>query len=472
MNTLWTRSEIAAAAAIAAAALFLFFFDLGGLPYRDYDEATYAQVIYEGLEADRYLPLTLHGANFDKPPFYFASTIALAKLIGFNEAVARFPSVLLGLLSLFLLYALARELSLRRPAALAAAALLLLTPAFLEAARQVRLDVPVTFFLLLAVYAFVRGQRSPRFLLLFGPALALGFLAKSVVIVLALPALFLLCAGTGAWKRLRSPYFWLGIALGLCIFLPWALFEYFRDPKYFTDTYLLSHLIDRVTDELIGGGVTTRTYFRHLARFAEPWILVFFVVLISLAAALVRRRTEAFREDRLCLATSAVVLVLFGAFAVSKTKLFYYLVPLFPFLALALASFGDTVYTKARRDERLVLGFVGGLLFIVGAVSTVYVGFHVEDSMGVVAWSEEEARLGQALRELPKDRPVLAEEYLQWETINFYGDVRITSVPEKLPERYYLVRPSVGAEALQKISGEKKVEYSGRGLLLISVGSE
>ena len=398
--------------------------------------------------------------------------MALSKLFGFSEGVARFPSALLGILSLLLTYALARELSGSRSVALASAALLLLTPAFLEAARQVRLDVPVTFFLLLAVYAFVRGKSDPRYLLLFGPALALGFLAKSVVIVLAFPALFILCACFGGWNRVRSLHFWLGIALGLCIFLPWALFEYARDPQFFVDTYLMSHLVGRVTEELIGGGVTTLTYLRHLGRFAEPWILLFPAMLVALLVALLRRRADALREYRLSVAASLIVLVLFALFAISKTKLFYYLVPLFPFLAIALASFGHTVYARAKPDEKLVLGFVGGLLLVVGGASSVYIGFHVEDSMGIVAWSEEEARLGRALRELPKDRPVLGDHYYQWETINFYGAVRITSVPENLPERYYLIRPRVGAEeALQALSGEKKVEYAGPGLALIAVGS-
>src|SRR3989344_7990810 len=106
MSYPWTRSEIAAAAAIAAAALFFFFFDIGALPYRDYDEATYADVIAEGLETERFLPLSLHGEErFDKPPPHVVAAMALSKLFGFSEGVARFPSSLLGVLSIVLPFA-------------------------------------------------------------------------------------------------------------------------------------------------------------------------------------------------------------------------------------------------------------------------------------------------------------------------------------------------------------------------------
>lgn len=452
---------------------FYFFHISENSPYRDYDEATYATIIAEGFAENRYLPLTLYGeARVDKPPLYFWLAIASSNIFGFSEGTARFPSSLFGLLSVLLTYALAKELSGRRHVALISAALLLFTPAFLEAARQVWLGAPVTFFILLAAYAFVRGARTPGFLFVVGPALALEFLIKSVVIALTCPILVILCAFFGGWKRFCSPQLWGGFLFGLGIFVPWALIEYARDPKLFIDIYLMSHLIGRVAHELIGGGVTTLTYLRHLARFAEPWILIFPVSLAVLATALVRRRAEAFGEFRMSFAASAIVIVLFTAFAISKTKLFYYLVPIFPFLALALASFGDTVYAKARSDERLVLAFVGGLLLMVGAVSTVYVGFHVEDSMGVVAWSEEEARLGRVLRELPKDRPVLADGFYQWETINFYGTVRVTSLPEPMPERYYLIRPAQGAsDAFDAIHGTKTVEYDGPGLTLIAVDS-
>jgi len=458
---------------LAITGLFLFFWNIGGLPFRDYDEALYAQVIKESAQEQRFLPLTLHGeAHFDKPPLYFWIATVIARTFTFSEGTARLPSALLGIGSILLTFFIAKELTGKQSIAYLASTILLLTPAFLEASRQVRLDVPVTFFILLGTYAYVRGWNNPRWYLLIGIAGALGFLSKSVVIGLLLPSIVILAIAYTQFSFLRSAYFWSGVLLGIGTLALWTLSEITRDGSQFLDIYVMSHLVNRVGKEVVGTGVTAWTYLHLLVRFVEPWILIFLVSIVGFCIQLARRGKIMLTENRLAITAGCITLIMFSVFALSATKLFYYLAPLYPFMALSLAGVGYQLYATAK-DEITRKGtlFIGSFILLIGLISTIYIGFHIDDRMGIKELSKEEARLGNALRPLHHgDVPVYAINHLFWDTINFYGETVVTSPPQIWPPHFLLITPTyLLSQTKSTLQEAVSVPYQGPMLSLIEV---
>ncbi len=172
-------------------------------------------------------------------PYWCAAVLfRLAHAPG-NEALARLTPAVLGLLATFLIYALARRL-LGRTVAWCAALIWVSTHFAAEQYRLAMADPYLSFFTLLALWAWVEVSRRPDtktappaplprhrfvYLLIFYLAVALGLLAKGppLFLVLGVPiVLFHLCTGR------RPPIDRLGHLLGAMIvaiaIVPWAMY--------------------------------------------------------------------------------------------------------------------------------------------------------------------------------------------------------------------------------------------------------
>ncbi|MCR4311417.1 MAG: glycosyltransferase family 39 protein [Candidatus Taylorbacteria bacterium] len=457
--------------------VFLFLFRLGTEAFIDYDEATYTQVVKETIVSGHLLPLVLDDKPWvDKPPLYFFLATGSGYLFGFNEFALRFPSALLGILSIFLTYAITRQLKGGQITALLAGGILLTTSIFLEAGRQVRLDVPVTAFLLLAFFAFLKGSKNPRWYLLVGIATVLGFLTKSVIIFLIAPTILLYSFFYKQTAWIKNSYFWIGWLLGATILVPWIAHEYVRDPALFSDTYLRKHLTQRVSERVIGGTVSNSFYITYLFRFVEPWFPVFISVCIFLALQFrkgVRHTVDSFHK---LLFPTTTAIVCFLPFAVAQTKLFYYLTPLYPFMAVACAfAITKLWYSQTMRLERAVVTGAVVALFVVGMVTTVFTGFHIQNAVGSTAISEEERAVGYTLATYPPEVPVYAVQLLFCDTIRYYADKKVTLLPEKkkLPEAFLVVVPTsvltYGLPEEINALSSKKLVYKGTLLSILYV---
>src|SRR5262249_2756613 len=127
----------------------------------------------------RFLPLYFqtqmrYGSEMWFQPMLTYAAAASVKLLGLSEGTIRLPMALAGVLDVLLVYAIARQLMVRRLSAIAAAILLGLTPAHLINARvAMDFQMPLPFLLgwLLSLLRYMR-YGGPR--LLFGAGVLLG----------------------------------------------------------------------------------------------------------------------------------------------------------------------------------------------------------------------------------------------------------------------------------------------------------
>lgn len=370
-----------AMAAIMVAAAFLHLYNLGSLPLIDYDEAQYGLITHEIVtDGDWLSPQFRNQPYFEKPPLYFWLAAIAEKIFGQSEFALRIPSAFAGIGLVAAVMLLAHELSRKYwPAALAGAIILTMAPV-LETARQTRLDVLVTLCIVLAAYAFVRGLRDSKYFIWFGVAAGLAVMTKSVIAVFAfIAALAFAAALTRGPVPERISFlsrrnFWIGIGVFFLVALPWHVYELVLHGRLFWDVYVGFNIFERTSQALFTLNMTNRDYVWYLANFALPWTQV--LVLGAVAVALWRS------VDRHTLgivaACGTVVASVLAIFFASTTKSPTYLVPLYPFAAIAIATASFPVLERwwSGRVRKAVVAAAVGVLLSLGLWSTVYNGFH------------------------------------------------------------------------------------------------
>ncbi len=161
-----------------------------GARVQSHDESLhtrYAWELYDG-QGFSHTPL-MHG------PFLFHATALSYWLFGDNDATARVPVAILGVILVALPYLLRRHLG--RAGALGTSFLLLISPSLLYYSRYLRMDIPVivwSMILVISVWSYLRNRRE-KYLYWFAGGLSLMFATKEVA--------FLYVAIVGSFLTLR-----------------------------------------------------------------------------------------------------------------------------------------------------------------------------------------------------------------------------------------------------------------------------
>lgn len=164
-------------------------------------------------EAQWWQGLSFH----DAPPLVFAAQRLAFLVFGQTIWAARIPFVLAGLLAVFGIYLLGRELG-GRGAGLAAAGTLALMGYHVWISRTGFLDGFVVLWIIYSLYFFLRAARDPRWYLAWGAAAGLGLISKYTFLFMGLAFLgLLLTSHRRAW---RTRQFYAGIVILLAIIAP------------------------------------------------------------------------------------------------------------------------------------------------------------------------------------------------------------------------------------------------------------
>jgi 4-amino-4-deoxy-L-arabinose transferase-like glycosyltransferase len=421
----WETNGVYIALALFVLSGFLFLFHLNQGAFLDYDEASYAEVIQDTEAAGSFLTLYHFKTPWiDKPPLYFWSAMATERLVSSKELAYRLPSALSGIASIVLVVVLILFLTENYVAACLGGLILLTSPPFFEAGRQVRLDVPVTAAILFSVYCFLRGLKESRWYIGVGIGIAIGVLTKSVIGLL--PGLFILLWALINWdfSWLKSKHFWIGLGLMLLIALPWHVYEAAQFGSTFWDTYIVHLVANRVETNILGGvsASSNQTYSNFLSTVALPWSAVF---ILAIGALVWRYRMKSSRKEPLAFALFCICVV--GLFAMSGTKLAYYLTPIYPFAAIFIALVVHEFYTWARNKKALRVALLSFVVASIGAgvVNTIYFGYNYQiDFWKNQVISNEEKDIGLMLAQTPTPSAVYTYQYQYLDTIRYYGNGR------------------------------------------------
>jgi 4-amino-4-deoxy-L-arabinose transferase-like glycosyltransferase len=424
------------------------FWKLGAGSLAAWDEAIYAQVSKEIVQGGDWL--TLHWNYrmwFEKPPLFMWITALFYRLFGASELWARMPSALSGIALLLVAYSIGK-LTYGKRVGLLAAIVLLTCYHFLSFSRFGTMEVMLTLFIYIALYAYLRlNQENQKWWYVIWPACALALMVKGAggLIAPAAIVLALICD-----KRFRaaiqSKHFWQGVLLALLIVAPWHLLMYFRYGRAFIDEYLGYHVIARSTRTLEGNA---SGYFYYVGKLVDgffPWGLLVPFAVFSEAR-------KKFKEPSCSWILLILMALVFGLYTVIPTRRPWYIVPLYPALAILVAAFIYHLYQhyQSRPLLRRVMVAASVLLIIVGGLysfASLYLNQKPEEPI---------ARLARVARSTsPDDKDSLL---LLYGVEPFYAQVSLFYSQRPIEQTYVLTEP-VSEDAKRYVNYENLAQVT------------
>ena len=138
-------------------------------------------------------PIVFKSFSDYKPGLYVYLDMPFVALLGLNELAVRLPSILLGTLCVLFIYLLAKEMFKEEIPSVSAAFLLAISPWAIHFSRGAWESNVATFFILLGIYAFIKGLRSQNWLYVSSISLILSmYTYQSTRVVVPLLVLLIL----------------------------------------------------------------------------------------------------------------------------------------------------------------------------------------------------------------------------------------------------------------------------------------
>ena len=307
----------------------LLLFNSGNNSLMAHDEGLYAwrsRVMFES--GDWINPWSEPHHKTPGPYWLIASSY---KLFGISDASVRLPSMIAGILSILLLYEIAKII-LDKKVAWLAAAILSVEFLWLQYCRLGTPDVPMICLVLLAIWSFLKAELHPKYRSFYcfiaGLSFGLGFLVRSFMIFLPIVALLpYLIAEHRRHRHLSNPMFYSGFVVGLIPTLSWI---WLSSQRFGNNTFeeLFRFVFRLGSNDRGDHGIVF--YLWNVPAKAFPWFLFALLGLVLL----VRRPIPRYQ-----LILVGFPLILFAELSIFSTRLPHYSLALYPFIAL-LASVG------------------------------------------------------------------------------------------------------------------------------------
>jgi 4-amino-4-deoxy-L-arabinose transferase-like glycosyltransferase len=335
---------------------------------RLWDESMFAVNTYEMMHNGHYFSGYYEGhpdiCN-NKPILTVWTQILSAKLFGYNELALRLPSALAAILTIIIVFLfLYRNYSIIW--AWSSAMVLLTSAGFIgfHTARTAEADSLLTMFLLISNIFFIQYIRTDKglYVLYFFLFLTLAFSTKLVAALLFLPALPILLLIFKKFKGfVFNRYFILGILIFLSVNTLLIVLRMKDNPDYLNA--LLHHDAGRllqVTDKFSG----SFSYYADNLIYGR--FSIWFVLLImGLVMTILQKQAK---ERNLLIMLFTFTLGYFLVISVSATKVEWYDMPLYPFMAI-LAAYPIFIFIRKLSTSEGVASplKIGIILFLIFA---------------------------------------------------------------------------------------------------------
>jgi len=352
-------------------AFVLIFIGLGSTHLVPWDEAIYAKIAKNMVRMEEYVNLYWKPPEvwYEKPPLVIWCMTFFMKMLGFTSLAARLPSAIFGFGTVIVTYLLSKKMF-GKIAAYISALSLVTGIHFLYYARAAMIDVTTTFFITLSIYLFVEAKERKKLLFyaLTGLATGLAVMTKGVVgflplvIMLLYEAYLFIFYREEDLKSLVKPYVVMLLSI-LVVALPWHLVMYLRYGRFFIDTYLLYHVVDRATQAIEEKGQPLFWYVTVMKVSMRVWFVTFI-------GALPVFLYKALKKERFYALFSIWFFIVFLIFSLATSKIVWYIIPLYPAASIMVGVFIDEVYKKI--SERLAILKEPIILFLTIFICTIF----------------------------------------------------------------------------------------------------
>ena len=350
--------------------ILLFVIPLGFRGLCEPDEGRYAEIAREMIEIENFSePQLNYIKHFHKPPLVYWLVATSFSIFGINEFTARLPIAIIAILGLFIVFFLAINMGKSKQIAYFSSLILATSIQYFVWSQVLSSDMVFSFFIYLSILGFWIGYlKKSNYMYLLYVGLAFAFLVKgpvALVIVFSIIVIYSLVSKEFIiFKRLKALK---GLLLFLLIVSPWFIYVCIKNPglsKYL----ILDQTFDRLFTDKHGRDGHMLYFIPVLAIGLLPWIMFLPKIVM---------KYWSFKEkgkENLFLFLWIVIPLLFFSF--SSSKLPGYILPIYPPLAILIASY---ICEKGYYKIFTVVMASISVILLVGALS---LPFYEEDLKG------------------------------------------------------------------------------------------
>jgi len=319
--------------------------------------------------------------RFQKPILFYWFVSLSYMAFGINNFAVRFPSVLFGILTVIFTFNIGRRLF-DRKTGLLAAGITATCAIFFMYARYASPDMALTFFVVYAVYLFLKGAKDPEkgkgFFTAFFVVLGLATMTKGCVgFLLPLIVVLSFIVSSKKWKLLKAMNIPSGLLIILAIALPWSVAMYMLHG----DRYLNNILIGEAVKKIFFGHDSESIFFYIPVLIS--WFLPYALFLpAALADSFKSKKTYSLERDSYKLILS-YFLGIFVFFSLASVKEYYNMLPLVPALGLMTARY--FINLEERKTQFKSAGFnivyvLVAIVYTAGLTGVLYTMHHIYSS--------------------------------------------------------------------------------------------
>lgn len=397
---------------------------LDTLPIRIWDEARLAINAYEMLNNGDFI-VTHFGGNPDmwntKPPLLIGFQVFFMKMVGVNELAVRLPSAISAFFTCITLLIFSHRYLKNSWFGFIAVLVLITSHGYINvhATRTGDYDALLTLFTTLGGLLFFSycEKQNNKHLYLFFLFTALAVLTKSVTGLLFLPAIFIYSIIQKQFiPILKNKHFYIGLLSFFGLVIGYYLLREVNNPGYITavqENELGGRYLHVIENHKHGFWY----YYNNLIDFQMPvWHLLIPCGLIT-GFAIKNKRI-----NRITLFSFLMIICFFLVISTAQTKLEWYDVPLFPFLAILIAIFIYYVFDLLEKFKLInqtlsvnVAPFI--FLFFIGITPYQKI-LDKTYKPKEYSWDKEFYEIGYFLKDAVKGKYDLNNQYLLYDGYN------------------------------------------------------
>ncbi|MBC8146807.1 MAG: glycosyltransferase family 39 protein [Bacteroidetes bacterium] len=331
--------------------LVTMFYNLDKGSLADWDEAIYAEVSKEMLLDNDWVTLHYNSEpRFIKTPLFQYFLSIIYSLFGISTFTSRVLVAIFGLGTVLVTFFFSKELF-NHKAAFISSLVLLSAPQFLHKSKMLMLDVPTTFFIVLSLYLFVLTQRKKSFFYLLGISLGCSVMMKGVVGLLPIFIIIGYLLLTNNIKSLGQKNYLKVLWIFLIIVVPWHLAQIILHGQDFINQYFFRNIIERVSVAIEQHNYGNLFYLKVLIHGLGAW---FYALIAAIIYFMIKIKKK---ESKLILCW---IIIIAAIFLIAKTKLPWYLIPLYPAFAIAI---GGLLYNI--KIKKVYLGVIIAIIIFI-----------------------------------------------------------------------------------------------------------
>lgn len=352
----------------------LLYHNLGRDYLYDWDESIYAQLGVEQSLSTFITPTWNGGLWLEKPPLIAHITSLGSSISSDPELGARLFIPVFTIITLVSVYVIGGHYG-GTVAASVATIMLIYFDLFIGRSRSVNTDILLLAGITSAV-ALLLNNAKPYLVAL---ALALAIFAKGPAGLLAL------IIAAPLFLNKSKKYFLLSTFYFLLFTLPWHAYQFFKNGADFYTPYLLEQVIRRATVPIEFHLESRWFYFEHLYR--DLGVGTLFAAIIGLILALKQKKYLPLWW----------VLFPLALFTIAKTRLSWYILPVYPAIALGIGYLFAYLGSRVNKKYSQIV-----IILVVGAAlqSLIHLGRTTEWSRGITVYPDH-IKIASLLADLP-----------------------------------------------------------------------